>query len=185
MTTSKLGNGLAVRRNIKPEKRYLKYVEISSTQTKCHNSHSHDPLNTKTITYNATALKAIRDNCKHVEHAKILPFGAIRKIRELRINHNIVKTQQKDRPIFHQTRHNPANLRYLLNTKTNSTANIIGATCNVQSLKAKELLVNDLIKNYSLDFLVTTETWLSDKTDKQWYDNTEFNKKWSKTIQCQ
>ena len=56
-----------------------------------HNSHSHDPLNTKTIAYNATALKAIRDNCKHVEHAKILPFGAIRKLENL----ELIATQSK------------------------------------------------------------------------------------------
>ena len=49
---------------------------------------------------------------------------------------------------------NNKNLRKLLNSKTNSTCNIIGGTCNVQSLKAKELLVSDLIKNYSMDFLV-------------------------------
>ena len=47
--------------------------------------------------------------------------------------------------------------------------------CNVQSLKAKELLVSDLIKDYSMDFLVATELWLNDKTDKQWYENTEFD----------
>ena len=174
MTASKSSNGLAVSRKIKPRKRYLKYMEISPTYI--HNSH--DPLNCKTIAYESNVLKAIRHNCKHVEHAKVLPFGAIRKIRELRINHNQIKmqSQPQDRTIIQQTGHNSANLRYLLNTKTNSTANIIGATCNVQSLKAKELLVNDLIKDYSLDFLVATETWLSDKTDKQWYDNTEFNK---------
>ena len=188
MTAIKLSKGLAVRKIIKPGKRYLKYVEISPTQTNQHNSHSHSHgnglLNNKTIAYKASELMAIRENCNH-EHAKILPFGAIAKIRELRINRKTVKSHRDNRPEIHQTGHNPANLRHLLNTKTNSTSNIIGATCNVQSLKAKELLVSDLIKDYSLDFLVATETWLSDKTDKQWYDNTELNKEWSKAIQFQ
>ena len=95
MTATKLSKGLAVRRNTKLEKRYLKYVEISPTQTNRHNSHSHGngPLNNKTIAYNAIELKAIKENCNHVEHAKILPFGAITRIRELRINRNKVKSQ--------------------------------------------------------------------------------------------
>ena len=139
-----------------------------------HTSNSHDPLNSKTIAYGAKALKAIRENCKHAVHAKILLFGSLRKVRELGINRKPIKVQ--DRTIIHQIGHNLANLRYPLNTKTNSTTNIIGATCNVQSLKAKELLVSDLIRDYLLDFVVASETWHSDKTDKQWYDNTEFNK---------
>ena len=77
MTTSKSSNGLAVRKETKPLNRYLKYAEISPTHKNRHNSHG--PLNSKTIPYDAKALKAIRDHCKHAEHAKVLPFGAIRK----------------------------------------------------------------------------------------------------------
>ena len=145
-------------------------MDITPTQA----PNCHDPLSCKTIAYSADALKAIRERCRHDQHAKILASGAIATIRELRINHNSIK-HNTSRVDFHQKGHNAKNLRCLLNCKTNSTYNIIGATCNVQSLKSKELLISDLIKDYSLDFLTVTETWLSGKTDKQWYQNTEFN----------
>ena len=157
MTTSKLSNGLVISKKIKSRKRYLKYVEILPT----HKHNSHDLLNSKTLAYGAKALKAIRENCKHAVHAKILPFGALRKIRQLRINRNPIKAQVQGRTVIQQTGHNPTNLRYPLNTKANSTTNIIGAICNVQSLKAKELLVSDLIRDYSLDFVVVTECGLA------------------------
>ena len=96
MTTSRLSTGLAISKKIEPRKRYLKYVEISST----HKHNSHDLLNSKTIAYGAKALKAIRENCKHAVHAKILPFGALRKIRQLRINRNPIKTQVQGRAII-------------------------------------------------------------------------------------
>ena len=45
----------------------------------------------------------------------------------------------------------------------------------MQSLKPKELQVSDLINDYSLDFLLLTETWLNDK-HKQWKDCTILDK---------
>ena len=39
--------------------------------------------------------------------------------------------------------------------------NVIIATVNIQSLKAKELQVSELFDDHGLDILVLTETWLS------------------------
>ena len=143
-------------------------MDIQPTQT----PNCHDPLSCKTIAYSANALKATRNNCQHDQWFKILPFRAKRNIRELRINHRPSKQgANMIKPEIHQHGCNNKNLRKLLNSKTNSTCNIIGGMCNVQSLKAKELLVSDLIKDYSVDFLVATELWLNDKTEKQWYKN--------------
>ena len=161
--------GLTVSKEFQPKERILKYVDIQPTQT----PNCHDPLSCKTIAYSANALRAIWDNHQHDQQFKVLPFGAVRKIRELRINCKPTK-HNNNRPGICQHGCNTKNLRNLLNAKTNSTCNIIGGTCNVQSLKAKELLVSELIKDYLMDFIVATESWLSDKTDKQWYKNTEF-----------
>ena len=164
--------GLTISKDNRPRERILRYVDIQPTET----PNCYDPLSCKTIAYSANALKAIRDNCQHDQWFKLLPFGAIRNIHELRINCRPIKQgANMIKPEIHQHGCNNKNLRKLLNSKTNSTCNIIGGTCNVQSLKAKELLVSDLIKDYSMDFLVATESWLNDKTEKQWYKNTEFN----------
>ena len=63
--------------------RCLKYVDISSTYSI---PGSHDPLSHKTIAYSANALKAIRDKCQHDQRLRIMPFGAIQKIKELKLN---------------------------------------------------------------------------------------------------
>ena len=44
------------------------------------------------------------------------------------------------------------------------------ATCNIQSLRYKELQVSQLIADYSLDFLVLTETWLNNNHN-QWKEH--------------
>ena len=48
------------------------------------------------------------------------------------------------------------------------------ATCNIQLLRYKELQVSQLISEYSLDFLVLTETWLNCNHD-HWKDTTILN----------
>ena len=51
---------------------------------------------------------------------------------------------------------------------------IIFATCNIQSMRYKELQVSQLISDYSLDFLVLTETWLN-SNHNQWKDTMMLN----------
>ena len=45
--------------------------------------------------------------------------------------------------------------------------NVIGALCKVQSLRNKHLQVSDLIIDYSLNFIVFTETRLSNTEDNE------------------
>ena len=147
-------------------------MDIDSTQTP-NMGHDHSALSPKTIVYNADQLHAIRLNMQQNHHAQQLPFGAIRKIRELRIN-NTTKyriTSKKERPTIKQQGVNRSNL-ISIGKQDIRKCNIIGSTCNVQSIKNKDLMVSELIQDYSLDFLVTTETWLNDtEQDNQWLNN--------------
>ena len=45
-----------------------------------------------------------------------------------------------------------------------TSTNITLGTINIQSIKHKELQVQELLEDYSLDALVVTETWLTEKT---------------------
>ena len=85
--TTHTKNGLTVSKEIRPRERILKYVDIIPAQA----PNCHDPLSHKTIAYNANALKAIRDSHQHDQQFKMLPFGAVRKMRELRINCKLTK----------------------------------------------------------------------------------------------
>ena len=51
---------------------------------------------------------------------------------------------------------------------------IIFATCNIQSLRYKELQVSQLIADYALDFILLTETWLNSNHDN-WKNTTILN----------
>ena len=70
---------------------------------------------------------------------------------------------------------NPYNLVRINSDGYKINSNIIFSTCNIQSLKLKELQVSQLISDYSLDFLVLTETWLKDK-HQYWKDTTCLNR---------
>ena len=53
--------------------------------------------------------------------------------------------------------------------------NTILATCNIQSVKNKELQVSELIHDHAVDILILTETWLTNK-DKSWCEVMNLNK---------
>ena len=40
--------------------------------------------------------------------------------------------------------------------------NLTIGTCNVQSIRNKDLQISDLLNDYSIDILAVTETWLTD-----------------------
>ena len=46
-------------------------------------------------TYSANALKAIRTTCQHDHRLKVLPFGAISRIKELKLNHKRIKGRNR------------------------------------------------------------------------------------------
>ena len=177
MWTTPTKIGLTVRDENGPRIRFLKYVNISPTQ---HTPSSHDnPLSHKTIAiaYNANALKAIRNTCQHDHRLKVLPFGAISRIKELKLNHKRRKRKNKQniRTPFIQSGCNLNNVITIKKQGHKSDNNIIFGTCNIQSVRLKELQVSELISNYSLDFLLLTETWLNDK-HTQWKDCTTLNR---------
>ena len=49
------------------------------------------------------------------------------------------------------------------------------ATCNIQSLRYKELQVSQLFTDYALDFIVITETWLN-SNHENWKNTTILNR---------
>ena len=128
-------------------------------------------------TYSAEVLRTIRATSLHDHRLKILPFGAIKRIKELKLNNKKRKrrNRRRIRQPFKQYGCNYNNIISIKRTDHKPESNIIFGTCNVQSLKPKELQVSDLINDYSLDFLLLTETWLNDK-HKQWKDCTVLDK---------
>ena len=148
-TTTKVR--LTVRNKNEPRNRFLKFVDISPTQ---HTPDSHDPLSHKTIAYSANALKAIRDTCQHDQRLKVLPFGAISRIKELKLNHKRRKNKQNIQIPFKQSGCNLNNVISIKKQGHKPDNNIIFGTCNVQSVRLKELQVSELISDYSLDFLL-------------------------------
>ena len=136
-----------------------------------------DPYTLMPKTYSARVLRTIRTTSQHDQRLKILPFGAIKRIKELKLNNK--KRRQRNRRNtrvpFKQYGCNPNNLISIKKRGHKPESNIIFGTCNIQSLRPKELQVSDLVNDYSLDFLLLTETWLSDK-HMQWKDCTILDK---------
>ena len=139
--------------------------------------HSHLKLNNKsTIHYEPIALRGIGDKLHHDKRLCVLPFGAIKTIRDLRLNVKPGSCHYKTRIGFRQDGVNRENLVKIKRTSYHDP-NIIIATVNIQSLKNKELQVSELFDDYAVDVLVLTETWLTNKeSDKNWLDATDLNK---------
>ena len=127
--------------------------------------------------YSARVLRTIRTASQHDQRLKILPFGAIKRIKELKLNNKKRRWRNKrnTRVPFKQYGCNHNNLISIKMRGHKTENNIIFGTCNIQSLRPKELQVSDLVNDYSLDFLLLTETWLSDK-QMQWKDCTILDK---------
>ena len=62
-----------------------------------HGGQARVALKDKTIVYEPNELKQLNALGHHDHRLKVLPFGAIRKIRELRINHEKIKSSIQDR----------------------------------------------------------------------------------------
>ena len=107
--------------------------------------------------------------------SKCYLLGAIRRIIELRINHKKIKSSIQNRIKTTPNGINNKNIVYIQREGTKPQANFTIATCNIQSLKNKELQVSELISDYSIDALVITETWLKAKDD-HWKGTTPLNR---------
>ena len=114
-------------------------------------------LNNKPIVYEPTALKAMREYLRHDQWLRHLPFGLIDRVRKLKLNNKPIKDKLHLRQQFHQYKANNNNLIRVKSGGYKADSRIIFATCNIQSLRNKELQVSQLISDYSLDFLVLTD----------------------------
>ena len=150
----------------------FKILSTSEHTSTCNIRHSW--LNNKTIHYKVHALRGIADRVKHDNHLRILPFNAIRTIRELRLNIKPASRRKHNR--IQMTQHGVKRSN-LITIKKNVLCdpNIIIATINSQSIRTKELQIRDIIQDHALDVLLVTETWLSAK-DKNWCSVTDLNK---------
>ena len=131
-------------------------------------------LNNKLIVYEPTALREMRNHLQHDQRLRQLSFGTLDKIRRLGLNNKPTKDRLHLREHLHQY---GANLTNLINIKKSGykvDSKIIFATCNIQSLRYKELQVSQLITDYALDFIVLTETWLNSNHDN-WKNTTILN----------
>ena len=109
-----------------------------------------------------------------------MPINAIKSVRNLELNCKRRRhkyTAQKRREAKCDTGPRTSNLIRIKKHSNRSNTNIIIGTCNTQSIHNKDLQVSDLLDDYSIDLLMITETWLTDKEmDKQWIKTTPLNR---------
>ena len=138
-------------------------------------------LNTKTICYDPTELRKIHSNLmdQHDYRYKIIPIEAIKIIRSLRLNRKRRRHQYTAQKRLRKkpTKTDRSNLILLNERLHKKYTDITIATCNVQSIRNKDLQLSDLLDDYSIDILAVTETWLADnQADLQWSQMTPLNR---------
>ena len=103
----------------------------------------------KGLTYDSSVLKTICSNTKHDQWYKILPFGAITRIRDLKINNRL--SRKKTQP---RIRHTPAGISYsnLIQVELNKDNGTIHdtqlriGTINIRSIKKNDqILLREII----------------------------------------
>ena len=122
-------------------------------------------------------LVLINKATKHDQSYKILPFGAIRAIRSLKLNHKKVKNNKQHNIM--QTGVNPCNLIQIQIAKSPAPhdCRLKISTVITQSTKHKDLQVMELTSDHNLDFVVVTDTWLTNnQSDNIWLEGTCPNK---------
>ena len=121
-------------------------------------------LTPKTIRYAPSELRQIQ----HDHSYKLIPIEAIKTIRKFGLNRKrrrhlyTIRKRELNRNKYRQTK---SNAEFLINVKKTSpyyNAKTIIGTCDIQSVKNKDLQITDLLTDYSLDLLAITETWLND-----------------------
>ena len=127
------------------------------------------------MSYEPLILRELGKIVKHDKRYKWLPFGTVKQVLKLGLNNKHKSRKTQTTHCFKQTGVTRSNLITIRKTGHKTDSNIIFSTCNIQSLRNKELQISELIEDYALDFLVVTETWLNAKQD-QWKDSTILNK---------
>ena len=131
--------------------------------------------------YEPSVLRAVN----HAGQNKhVLPFGLVRSIHALKINKNRRKTRTQ-KPGSSKYRLRGINCSNLIEITTDfeklkffHTSKVKLGLINVQSMKNKEITLLDHITENNLDFLIITETWLTDSTaDSQWKTTSQLTTK--------
>ena len=125
------------------------------------------PTQPNQVSYDPSVLRQLGKKVKHDNRYKWLPFGTIKQVLKLKLNNKNRSRKSHAAKCFKQTGVTKSNLITIKRSGHKPDSNIIFSTCNIQSLKHKELQVSEVINDYALDFLVVTETWLNAKQD-QW-----------------
>ena len=132
------------------------------------------------LTYDPSVLKTICRNTKHDQQYKILPFGAITRIRDLKINNRLSRKNAQPR-----IRHTPAGINYrnLIQVELNKNNGIIHdtqlriGTINIRSIKKNDQVLLREIIHSNLDIIIVTEFWLKDtEVDRNWVQGCDFNR---------
>ena len=153
----------------------IRTVTINETSEAINRTPRSGSLNNKRIVYTANALRQISRLLQHDYRFKILLFGAIENIRKFKPNYKPIKNNKSHRQGYHQDGSDHRNIVRINKSGYKLDSKIIFATSNVQSIRLKESQVSQLISDYSLDFLVLTETWLNSNHDL-WKDTCTLNK---------
>ena len=133
-----------------------------------------------TLCYDPSVLKTICHNTSHDQRYKILPFGAIARIRELKINNRPSRKKVLPRIRHTPTGINHKNLIQVVVTKDNGTIHdtqLRIGTINVRSIKKNDQLLLREIIHLNLDIIIPTESWLKDtEADQIWVQGCDFNR---------
>ena len=146
-----------------------KHVYVQGSRPNCTES-------TKQHVYTPNQLISIGKHYKNGNKPRILPFGAIRPIRDLCLNKRNKRKYRRNlhRHLFKQTGINHKNLKEV-NYKVNyddrdwgDCTKYLGiGTVNTRSIKNKQEIVLEATNRYNLDLLVVTETWLKNTDEDQ------------------
>ena len=99
-------------------------------------------LNNKLIVYEPAALRAMREHLQHDQRLRQLSFGTLDQIRKLELNNKPTKDRLHLRKHLHQYKINLNNLINIKKSGYKMDSRITFATCNIQSLRYKELQVS-------------------------------------------
>ena len=125
--------------------------------------------------YSSKELRQIQSTINHGKYQKILTPGAIKIIRELRINCKQINISSHRNYINFL---NTNNLTYIkITDQSGSRVTTITriTTLNVRSIKIKDHFIVSELDDNNVDIAVIIETWLKDTEEhKAWLDQSEF-----------
>ena len=138
---------------------------------------------TKQYVYTSDQLRSIGKQYEYDNIPRILPFGAIRQIRDLHLNRRKSR-KNPHKHLFKQTGTNYTNwkeVNYKVNYNDRDWDNpnkyLRIGTANTRSIKNKQEIVWEAINRYNLDLLVVSKTWLKDTDeDEIWIQSSEINR---------